>query len=114
MLILLQHRFPLRSLSLELATSEMYFDGRALRNESSREKSLIRLPNSPAIMASRIFVTEYHNEHCNRLKLLLQQKQARNNFEILNEENVAIADKLLEYPCISTKQHKFLLPKGLN
>ena len=33
-------------------------------------------------------------ELCNRLKLLLQEKQAGNNSDIINKEIVALVDKL--------------------
>ena len=45
-------------------------------------------------------------ELCDRLKLLLQEKQAGNNSDIINQEIVAMVDKLLEYKFISKKQHK--------
>ena len=51
------------------------------------------------------------DELCNRLKLLLQEKHAGNNSNIIDEEIVAIVDKLLEYKCISKKQHKQILIK---
>ena len=45
------------------------------------------------------------------LKLLLQEKQVGNNSDLTNDEIVAIVHKLLEYKCISKKQHKQLLTK---
>ena len=48
---------------------------------------------------------------CDRLKLLLQEIQTGNNSDIINDEIVAIIDKLLEYKCISKKQHKQVLIK---
>ena len=51
------------------------------------------------------------DELCNRLKLLLQQKQAGNNSDKINQEIVAIVDKLSEYNCISKKQQKQILYK---
>ena len=36
-------------------------------------------------------------ELCNGLNLLLQEKQAGNNFDIIKNEIVAIVDNLLEY-----------------
>ena len=52
-------------------------------------------------------ILSYHpNELCDRLKLLLQEKHGGNNSNLIDEENVAIVDKLLEYKCISKKQHK--------
>ena len=46
------------------------------------------------------------DELCNRLKLLMQEKQAGNNSDIINEEIIAIVDKLFKHKCISKKQHK--------
>ena len=60
------------------------------------------------------FLPENRNELCGRLELLLQEKQAGNNSETVNEEILAVAYKLLEYKCISSEQHKFLLIKCLN
>ena len=78
-------------------------------NKSNRDKSIIRLLKSPAIMASVIpktlFLSPDPDELCNRLKLLLQEKHAGNNSNLINEETVAIVDKLLQYGCITKKQH---------
>ena len=94
---------------------EMHFDERHVGNKSNRDRTLINLNKSPAIMASgvskSIFLSSDPNELCDRLKLLLQEKQAGNNFDIINKEIVAIVDKLLEYKCISMKQHKQILLK---
>ena len=51
------------------------------------------------------------NELWNRLKLLLQGKQIGKNSIIFDEEINALADKLLEYKCISKKQDKQMLIK---
>ena len=48
---------------------------------------------------------------CNRLKLLLQEKQAGSNSDTINQQIVAIVDKLLGYKCISKKQHNQILRK---
>ena len=94
---------------------EMHFDTKALGNKSTRDRSLIKLLKSPAIMASgvskTIFLSSDPNELCDRIKLLLQEKQAGNNSDIINDEIVAIDDKLLEYKCISKKEHKQILLK---
>ena len=63
---------------------------------------------------STIFFPETSNELCIRLNLLLQGKQAGYIPNIIDEEIAGIADKLLQYKCISTKQHKILLFKCLN
>ena len=93
----------------------MHFDERRVGNKSTRDKKLIKLLNSPAIMASGVsktlFLSSDPNELCDRLKLLLQEKHAGNNSDIINEEIVAIVDKLFEYKCLSKKQHKQILIK---
>ena len=80
--------------------------------KSNRDKSTIELLESPAIMASRIsnltILSSDLNEICNRLKLLLLEQQAGKNSDIINQEIVAIADKLLEDKSTSEKQHKQL------
>ena len=94
---------------------EMHFDLNAPGNKSTRDRKLIKLLNSPGLMVSAsgvpktIFLSSDANELCDRLKLLLQEKKAGNNSDIINEEIVAIIDKLLEYKCISKKQHKQIL-----
>ena len=89
--------------------TEMHFDERRVANKSTRDKTLIKLLNSPAITASgvskTIFLSSDADEFCDRLKLILEEKHAGNNSIIINEEIVAIIDKLLEYKCISKKQH---------
>ena len=60
---------------------------------------------------STIFLPSDPNELYDRLKLLLQEKQAGDNCNIIDEEIVAIVDQLLEYKCISTKRRKILLLK---
>ena len=95
----------------------MSFDEKALVNKRTGDKSLIGLPKSPAIIASDIptkFLPENLIELCDRLKLLLQEKHARNNSNIINEETVGPENKFLDYKCISMKQHKLLLLKFLN
>ena len=94
---------------------EMHFDLKAVGKKSTRDRTLIKLLKSPAIMASgasnTIFLSSDPNERCDRLKLILQEKHAGNNSDLLNDEIVAIVDKLLEYKCISKKQHKQILTK---
>ena len=84
------------------------------RRKSDKDKSMIKLLKSPAIMASvgtTIFLSENHNELCDRFKLLLQEKQVENNSVIINDEVVATVDKLLENKCIIKEQHKQILIK---
>ena len=108
---------------------EMYFAEKPLGNESTRDKSLIRLLKQPGILISVSGVSSAHKEKsfsktkflwsnphelCDRLKLLLQEKRAGIGSNIINEEIIAMADKLLEYKCISTKQPKFFLLECFN
>ena len=93
---------------------EMHFDQKAVCKKSVRDRTLINLLNSPAIMGSgvtTIFLSENADELCDRLKLLLQEKHAGNNSDIIKDEIVAIVDKFLEYICISKKQHNQILIK---
>ena len=93
---------------------EMKFDLEAPGNKSTRDRTLIKLLKSPVIMASgisTIILPSDPDRLCNRLKLLLQAKHAGNNSDILNDELVAIIDKLLEYRCISKKRHIQMLIK---
>ena len=86
---------------------EMHFDPKASGNKSTRDRKLIKLLNSPGLMVSAsgvsktIFLSSDPNELCDRLKLLLQEKHAGKNSDIINDEIVIIVDKLLEYKCIS-------------
>ena len=96
---------------------EMHFDQNAVGNKSIRDRKLIKLLKSPGLMVSgsgiskTIFLSSDADELCERLKLLLQEKHAGNNSDIINDEIVAIVDKLLEYKGISKKQHKQILNK---
>ena len=97
---------------------EMHFDVRGAGNKSNRHRTLIKLHKTPGLTVSSSGVSKTKlissdpNELCDRLKILLQEKQAGKISHLINEENVAIVDKLLEYKCISKKQHKQLLIKG--
>ena len=94
---------------------EMNFDQKAIGKKSTRDKTLIKLLKSPGLMVSAsgisktIFLSSDPDELCDRLKLLLQEKHAGNISNIINEEIVAIVDKLFEYKCISKKQHEQIL-----
>ena len=59
-------------------------------------------------------LSENSNEFCDRFKFLPQERKAGNNSDIINNEIVAKADKLLEVKCISSKQQKFSPLKCLN
>ena len=96
---------------------EMNFDLKAPGNKSTRDRTLIKTLKSPGLIVSAsgvsktIFLSSDLDELCSRLKLLLQEKHAGNKSNINNDEMVAIVDKLLEYKCISKKEHKQILIK---
>ena len=93
----------------------MNYDTKSTGRPSIRHSSIIKILESPAVLASgfskTIILSSDPNELCDRLRLLLQEKHAGNNSDIINDEIVAIIDKLLEYKCISKKQHKQILNK---
>ena len=93
----------------------MNYDTKSKGRPSIRHNSIIKILDSPAIMASviskTIFFSSVADELCERLKLLLQENNAGKNSEIINEEIVVIVDKLLEYRCITKKQNKQVLIK---
>ena len=96
---------------------EMHFDMKAVGKKPTRDKTLIKLLKSPGLIVSvsgvskTIFLSSDPDELCDRLKLLLQEKHAGNNSDLINDEIVAIVDKLLEYKSISKKQHKQIFIK---
>ena len=94
---------------------EMNYDVKSIGRPSPRHSSIIKILNSPAVMASgiskTIILSSDPNELCDRLRLLLQEKHAGNNSDIFNDEIVAIVDKILEYKCLSKKQHRQTLIK---
>ena len=62
-------------------------------------------------ISKTIFLSSDPDELCNRLKLLLKEKHGGNNSDLIDEQIVAIVDKLVEYKCISEKRHNQLLIK---
>ena len=78
---------------------EMYFDVKFPSNKSTGDRTLKSLPESSTIMASgksTKVLPGNPNELCDRLGLLLQEKQTGTNSDINNGEFIAISDKLLE------------------
>ena len=96
---------------------EMNFHLKAPGIKSTRDRTLINLLKSPSLKVSAsgvsntVLLSSDPDELCNRLKLILQERHAGNNSDIINDELVAIVDKLLEYKCISKKQHSQILNK---
>ena len=94
---------------------EMNFNIRQKGRKSIKDKSMIKLLKSPAIMVSgfskTISLSSDPDELCKRFKMLLQEKLVGNNSDKFNDEIVAIVDNLLEYKCICNKQHKQIVIK---
>ena len=93
----------------------MFFDSKTQGNKSTPDRTVRKLLKLPAIMASgvtSIFLSENPVELCKRLKLFLQERQAGKNSDIINNEIIVIVDKLLEYNCMSKKEHKQILIKS--
>ena len=75
---------------------ELKTDIKQKRRPINRDKFLTKLTKSPAVTPygiSTIFSTSDSNELCDKLKLLLQKKQAGNISKIIDEKSIAIADK---------------------
>ena len=89
---------------------EMHFDIHKKGGKGSRDRTLIdNYYNKRSILKSGLrttFHSENSDELCDRIKLILLEKQAGNNSNTINEEMFAIIDKLLEYKCIISTQHK--------
>ena len=73
---------------------EMNFDLKAMGKKSNRDRTLIKLLESPVLIVSAsgvsktIFLSSDPDELCDRLKLLLQEKQAGNNSDIINKKSL--------------------------
>ena len=92
----------------------MNFNIRQKGRKNHRDNSFIKLLISPPIMASgfsKTILPSNPYEICETWKLLLREEQAGNNSDIVNEEIIAIVDKLSEHNCISKKQSKQILIK---
>ena len=69
---------------------EMHIDVKAPSNKNDRHRPFKRLFKAPAIMSSRIFtiiLSENPKEQCERLKFIIQEKQAGKNSVKNNEKN---------------------------
>ena len=88
---------------------ETIFDLKATGTKSTRDITLIKLLKSPGLIisASCVSKTKFLSSDPNEIgdRLLLQEKQAGNNSDIINLELVAIVDKLLDYNCICKKNN---------
>ena len=64
--------------------------------------------------SKKSFLSSDPNELGDRKKLSIQEKLAENKFIIIDEEIITVADNLLKYKCISTKEQKFFLLVCMN
>ena len=95
----------------------MHFDIHA-KGKSFNEKNLIKnYYNKRTLLASGvqevICLSENRIELCNRLRSIIQEKQAGNDNTRFGNEMDAVVDKLLEYKYIISTQHKKKLLKHL-
>ena len=90
---------------------EMYFDVTSPCNKPTRDRIPIKIFKAPSLKKSasgipvETFLLSDLDELCDRLKLLLEEKQAGNNSYLINEEIVVILDNMLENKCINRKHH---------
>ena len=78
-------------------SKEMHFDMKATGNQSIRDRTLLKMLKSPGILVSAsgvslshktIFLSSDFNELCERIKIMLQEKQAGENSEIKKLKNL--------------------------
>ena len=79
------------------------FTGSGLNGESYRETSRSSTRSSTQ---QYIFLPSDPDELVDQLKLLYFEKVGGNDSFLINEQIIAIIDKLLEYECISPSQHQ--------
>ena len=87
----------------------MNFDIKAQARIFTRDRTLIKLLKSAAIIASgvsTIFLSSDPDKFCIRLKIILQEKHGGITSPINNQEIFALVDKYLKYNWISKKQQK--------
>ena len=88
---------------------EMYFDVTSPCNKPTLDRIPIKILKAPSLMKSasgipvETFLLSDPDELCDRLKLLLEEKQAGNNSFLINEEIVVILDNMLENKCKNRK-----------
>ena len=83
--------------------------GSGLNFTTGRSKSLIGTDQRPANPAVYIFLPFDPDELVDQIKLLYFEKVRGNDNPQLNEQIIAIVDKLFEYECITTNQHQNLI-----
>ena len=96
--------------SAELSTEFPNQVGSGLNGESARKLSRSNLQSYAGSHTNQyVFLPSDPDELVDQLKLLYFEKLGGNDNPQLNEQIVAIADKLLEYECITTNQHRNMI-----
>ena len=96
---------------------EINFDVKGQCRKSTQDSTLMKLLKSQGLKVSAsgvsdtMFLPSDSDKLRNRLKLIMQEFQAGNNFDKINDEIIVLLDKLLEYKCMSKKQHKLFIFK---
>ena len=65
--------------------------------------------SSPSKSSICIFLPSDPDELVDQLKLIVLEKVGGNDNPMLSEQIIVIADKLLQYQCITTNQHQNLI-----
>ena len=92
--------------SPELSTQLPNQVGSGLNFESARSYAR---SNSQSYTNQYVFLPSDPDELVDQLKLLYFENFGGNDSFLLNEQIIAIVDKLLEYECITTNQHQNIL-----
>ena len=101
-------------LSAELSTELPNQVGSGLNGEAARSYAR-KLSRSIQQSYARSYTNQYvflpsdPDELVDQIKLLYFEKFGGNDSFLLNEQIIAIVDKLLEYECITTNQHQNIL-----
>ena len=93
-------------LSTQLPNQVQGYAGSGLNGEAARSYAP-KLPRSHA--NQYVFLPSDPDELVDQLKLLYFEKLGGNDNPQLNEQIIAIVDKLLEYECITTNQHQNMI-----
>ena len=96
---------PEKKLMYDFA-KEMNFDPKASGKKSTRDRKLKKILNSPGLIvpasgvSKTIFLSSDPDELCNRLKLLLQERKAGNNSEIIVPRKAGYCNHLRVSVCL--------------
>ena len=87
---------------MEIKKSKRYYFIKDLINQYTYQDQQSQLGSG----LNFIFLPSDPDELVDQLKLLYFEKVGGNDNPMLNEQIIAIADKLLQYQCITTNQHQ--------